>query len=65
MSFPTENVFRGLAELKSVDLNRVMTIGEGAFELCVNLESVIFTNVTVIGDGAFAGCESCQRRRTE
>lgn len=49
-------VFRGLDFIRSVDLNNVERIGDGAFESCVNLESAVMTKVKVLGDGAFSDC---------
>lgn len=49
-------VFRGMKNVRSVDLGNVTHVGEGAFELCENLRKVIFTNVTHVGEGAFLGC---------
>ncbi|MDE6401070.1 MAG: leucine-rich repeat domain-containing protein, partial [Clostridiales bacterium] len=50
------SVFRGLDFIRSVDLNNVERIGDGAFESCVNLERVVMNKVKVIADGAFSNC---------
>jgi len=56
------NAFQGCGILRTVEIGKkVVTIGEGAFNTCVNLDNVYFSKnceVTTIEKDAFAGCSS-------
>lgn len=48
-----------VSSVKTVNLNNVETIGEGAFAFSYGLQSVYFSDkVKTIGEGAFAGCDN-------
>ena len=53
--------FSGAYKLKSINLHKIETIGEYAFEECEGLTQVTFTEgLRTIGEGAFSNCTNLQ-----
>ena len=51
--------FSGCSGVTTLDLNKVESIGNNAFEYCYNLRSIIIPNSVIkIGGSAFRGCTS-------
>jgi len=53
--------FRGYPNLKTVDLEKVVELGEGAFQNCPQLTSVTMDSLAGISDNAFSGCTALNR----
>ena len=54
-----DNAFRGCSALSALQIGDVSTIGECAFEGCLQLTDLEFqTGLTAVGDKAFSGCTS-------
>ena len=53
-----DEVFMGDADLRSIDLGAVTSVGEFAFGYCAGLRSVQADRLQSIGTGAFFGCEA-------